>query len=144
MQNKKKLITLTPRMEQMISEIKDEMGYLSDGAVIQQAIIALHSKIFPAYTASPRKRAVEEETVTATESKLQRYYDLAKQLDGEVYDKNGETMVRYYTYIHKERYEQNLPLESLTPELLGMQYSPTKELVKKLQNDGKCKYPVIY
>ncbi len=149
MEIKKRTISFTDRMDEMIEEIKSAKGYISTSAVIHAAIIELHSKAFPAYANRPLakdepvadkiKRKQAEKDAKA-ELIRQEYLRIAEALGGRVVNENGNEYCIYYTYFSKRRYEQKVPLHMLSTDLIPIQYQPSREAVEKLQKDGKTEY----
>jgi hypothetical protein len=142
MKNKKITIALTPRVEEMLNHLMEVKGYMSKSAIIYQGIMTIYDKQFPSYVLSP-KLSPEETLKKKNEIEdLKEQQVLAKQeaicdlLEGTI--KNGEC--EYYTYSKKQRFQQSEAIENLSQDMVELQYSPSKEVVLKLQKDGKCDY----
>lgn len=145
--NKTKVITLTDEMQDKIAELKKELGYPSESMVIYSGITMLYQKTFPPHTQAQRgtpeqavqRKKKEAEARTAIEH--EKWVDIAKQLKGEISQKDGGVeIVKYFTYAGRKRYEQETPLHLMTVELVASQYSPDKKTVLGLQKDKKVDY----
>lgn len=135
---------------EMLATLQKQTNHTNETAVIIQAVSALYSKLNPAYKSpmenrnlSPEDKAAaavkfEEEKQTA---RIQKYLEIAKALDGEVYDAGaGEQRVSFYNYFENNRDKQDYALEELSMDLLNDQYLPSKEDVLRRQKEGKTKY----
>lgn len=142
----KKVLTFTPRMYEMVGEIEREKGYISFSAVIHQAIIDLHDSTFPKYAKkkeeSPRGRI--ERLKAEKEAKLdiarEGFIELLDALGGKIERVAGKEFAVYFTYTGRKRYEQKVPLEMLSTDIVKTQYQPSKEKVEQLQREGKVDY----
>lgn len=140
-----KLVTFTPKMAEMIDEIQEKKGYISFSAVIHQAVIELHKGYFPAYvqkdsSAIGKMKRKDEEKKAKIELHNESLIGICEELGGKIKDKNGTPICTYYTYSHKKRYEQSIPVEQLTEDLPKNQYSPSKAKVEQLQKAKKVDY----
>ena len=143
----RKMINLSPRLQEMVDEIRDKAGYTSDTAVVHQGIIELHSKIMgPVYARG--KAQTPEEKIDSQKAKRQAKQEEAEEqgaiicerLGGEVDVEDGSKVCRYYTYDGKKRYQQKMSLHLLTDQTLDKQYAPSKKKVLELQERGKTDY----
>ncbi len=141
-----KLIKFNDRLIEMVEELKLEKGYPSFSAVVVASIIDLHTKTFPSYARSPKKNETPEEQVNRLEegkkariNQLRKaQLEIAEKLGGTVSTETGGNEVcTYYTYTGKKRYQNKVSLSQLSPDLLNTQYSPSREVVEKLQKEGK-------
>lgn len=146
----RKYLAITKKLDDMVEEIRAEKGYKSFTAVIESAIIDFHGSVFKDYVMARKMQAAktpEEKADTqlrVQEIKKQReedvLMDIAKQLEGRVSGPAGDKRVKYFTYDKSNRYEQDVPLEMLTSELIEGQYFPDKETVLQRQVEGKVNY----
>jgi len=149
MQLERKSISFTERMLGMIDEIQDAKGYVSFSDVIHQSIVDMHSKTFPAYVQTKRdsspagivKRKDEMKKIKEEQVK-EEFLSISASLGGEIIVKGENEFCRYYTYTGKQRYLQEIPLNTLTSDLIKNQFYPNKEKVEKLQQEGKTEYEV--
>ena len=135
-------IGFTPRHREMIDEIMRSKGYPSIASVVQQGIIDLHSSIFKDYVMAKKNKGIDagDSALIAKTNDTDRFKGLASKLDGEVVEKNGSLYCLYYTYNRKNRYQQEVPLDTLNDTHVAKQYFPSKEDVMKLQKEGKVNY----
>lgn len=151
MANPQKLITFTERQIEMANEIMAELGYNSFSQVVQQALIDKYQRTFPNYIKSgakeepvDRAQRKEQEKVAKKDIVLEGYRDIARRLGGTLVtdDTGGNEACIYYTYTGKKRYEQRVPLNQLSEDLIKTQYQPNRAAVEKLQKEGKVDYQV--
>lgn len=147
--SKSRLIVFPEPIEDMVEEIIEKKGYPSFSAVVRQGIIELHSSYFPNYvkmksdnSARSKMERKAEEKKAKEDMEKERLLGICEQLGGEVVDKAGSPFCTYYTYNSKKRYEQSIPVEQLSEDLVKVQYSPSKEKVLKLQEEGKVDYEI--
>ena len=140
-------IGFTERHREMIEQIMDSKGYPSIASVVQQAIIEMHGSVFKDYVMAKKARAelpaiipgrVDGETKKSQQT--DKLMGLAHRLGGSVAEKNGVMMVKYFTYNRRNRYEQEVPLDTMSEQLIKKQYFPSEEDVKKLQEAKKVNY----
>ncbi len=151
MKLKSKLISITasPRLQEMVQDIKDRRGYSTTTQVFTQGVVELYTRLYPAYMAekksalTPKARA-REAVEEKEEKKLiaqEKLVDFCTELGGNVKtDGGGVKVCYYYNYANDKRYEQETPLEMLSEDLLKTQYEPSKTKVVQLQKDGKVDY----
>ena len=140
-------VGFTERHREMINQIMESKGYPSLTSVVQQAVVEMYENTFKDYVMAKKSRAEQpDEGKTASEIKKSNQTDklmaIAKQLDGEVTEKGGVLMVKYFTYNRKNRYEQETPLETMSEVMVEKQYFPSKEEVEKYQSEGNVNYTV--
>ena len=141
----KKLLTFTPRMAEMVEEIKGAKGYVSFSAVVHAAIIELYTKTFPNYMRplvkdeDPASRLRRKAAIKEARAELFRedQLEIVKELGGTVVEDGGKEYCAYFTYSGAKRFEQKIPLQFLTNELMKSQYQPSRERVERLQREGK-------
>lgn len=136
----RKSFVFDERVQEMVEFIQQEKGYGSETMVVTQAIIAMYDKIIgPAYAQrNPTKAKREADATMSANVKAQ---SICSALGGRIEeDKNGEKVCTFFTYTYKNRFEQSLPLDSLTDSLIPTQYEPDKETVKQLQANGEVNY----
>lgn len=139
-------IGFTPRHREMIEEIMLKLGYPSMASVVQQAVVAFHKDTFKDYVMAKRARGEQGEGLVAGEVKKSQqtdtFYAIAKKLKGEVVEKGGVLMCIYYTYDRRNRYKQEVPLESLSQMQVDKQFFPSKKEIEELQKAGKVNYKI--
>lgn len=143
----KKLITFTQRMIEMVEEIRVAKGYVSFSAVVHAAVVEMHTKTFPNYmrpmkeddpAARVRRKAMEKE---AREDMVrEEHLEVARQLGATIVTEGGKEFAVYYNYVQSKRYEQKVPIQLLSTDLLKAQYQPSREKVEQLQRDKKVDY----
>lgn len=144
----KKLITFSPRMVEMIQEIQDTKGYVSFSSIIHTAVVELHTHIFPNYlrplakdedpAKKIKRKAMEKEV--KKETARNEYLRLVEELKGQVVEESGKEFCLYFTYTGKKRFEQKIPLQMVSSDMVKTQYQPSKERVEQLQREGKVDY----
>lgn len=142
---KRQLISFPDRLAEMIAELKDERGYASTTSLVHSAIIDMHSRAFPNYMRKPttgadRLRANKDLAGAKLEEAEATFIGLSDLLGGKVIVEGGKKFCVYFTYTGKKRFEQKVPLELLSSDLVKTQYQPSKDKVLKLQKEGKCDY----
>jgi len=147
---KRKYVATTPRIDEMVAELQEEKGFKSFNEVVQWAIMEAHSKTFKDYVMvrklqagkTPEEKA--ETLIRVQEIKKQKEEDalmaIAMELNGIVSGPSGDKRVKYFTYDKSNRYEQEVPLEMMSPELVQAQYFPDKETILQRQKEGKVNY----
>jgi hypothetical protein len=144
----KKLITFTDRLVDMVQELENHKGFPSFSAVVHSAIIEMHSKTFPGYIRplakdeNPADRLKRKQRDNDVKKEMVRADMLAivEQLGGKVAVEAGKEFCVYFTYAGKKRFEQKVPIEMLSSDLVKTQYQPTREKVEQLQKEGKVDY----
>jgi hypothetical protein len=137
-------IGFTNRHREMIEEIMASKGYPSIASVVQQAVIEMHGNVFKDYVVAKKIRS---EVPHASEIKKTNDTDkmkgLCDKLGGKTVEKNGSLYCLYFTYNRKNRYQQEVPLDTLNQSHIDKQYFPSKEEIKVLQNEGKVNYETV-
>jgi len=137
---KKRLIQTNERIEEMIAELNEKNGYMSDSECIRQAIIAFHTKNFPNYVKETRQpQSAEErerkrierldaERVARMNMGIDRGKEICEKLGGEVVE-TGRNMYACvypeYAFLNKHEVdvrEQQIPLENLDEDNIINQY----------------------
>lgn len=146
----RKTLAFSERLIDMVQEIRELKGYPTFSSVIHQAIIELHSKHFPAYARvpkevrTPKEKAQEKVAIKTAQEQIARE-DLIKicnKLGGEIIGMEGdarEPVCRYFTYNFKNKYEQEVPIDQLSADLIKNQYHPSKQRVEDLMKTKKKK-----
>ena len=143
---KRKIISLPPRLEEMVNELKNEKGYPTDASVFHAGVIELHSRAFPNYMRKPaltgvdRLKASRDMKEARAEDAETGFIALLDHLGGKVVVEAGKKFAVYFNYTGKKRFEQKVPLEMLSSDLVKTQYQPSRAKVEKLQQEGKCDY----
>lgn len=137
-------VGFTERHREMISEIMAAKGYPSLASVVQQAVIEMHGSVFKDYVMAKKARTEQPAEAVGTKKSQQtdKLMNIANKLKGEVFEKGGVMMVKYFTYNRKNRYEQETPLDTMSEVMVEKQYFPSKAEVQKLQKEGKVNYQV--
>lgn len=153
--NKIRNFTSTPRMEDMIEELQERCGYNSFSALMQNAILDMHKKHFPAYKANststaypgmtPEKtgemkyKIAESKKEAELKAKMERKANICtNHLFGQVEkDNHGNQYCVYTNYYPKKEQdaEQRVPLEGIGIELADNLFIPTKRAVLKMRPD---------
>jgi len=141
-------VRFSNRTLEMIKQVQEELGYTTMTSVIQQAVIMFHTKTFPSYTLG-KKMSVDDKIdmkEKMAENKKKKEVEnmtlICDSLGGEVVDKGGIPFCVYHNYSNAKRYEQEIPLDMLTPDLVDRQYFPSKKKVEQLQKDKKVDYKI--
>lgn len=138
-------VGFTERHREMITEIMESKGYPSLASVVQQAIVELHGNIFKDYVMAKRARIDHPESGKVEQKKSQqtdKLMTIAKKLNGEVINKSGIMIVKYFTYSRRNRFLQETPLDTMSEVMVERQYFPSKDEVLKLQKEGKVNYKI--
>lgn len=136
---------------EVIKKLKKDNHYNSETAVIIEAVMSLNRKLNPGYVVSraetraktPEQKLDEEDE--RKRIKKQREEDaqmvIVNALEGRVsIGAGGGKVVKYYTYDRKNRYQQQLPIDMMSEDLIASQYFPTKEDVLARQAKGEVNY----
>ena len=144
----KKLITFTDRLVEMVQELENHKGFPSFSAVVHSAIIEMHSKTFPGYVRplakdeNPADRLKRKQRDNEVKKEMVRADALAvvEHLAGSVVVESGKEFCVYFTYAGRKRFEQKIPIEMLSTDLVKTQHQPSKDKVLQLQKEGKVDY----
>lgn len=146
----RKSIIITKKLSEMVDEIRKEKGYKSFVSVIELAIGELYSQVFKDYVMARNKQSAKtpeekaEASLKIQEIKKQKEEDIllaiAAKLDGRVSGPMGDRRVKYFTYDKSNRYEQEVPLEMMSEELIDAQYYPDQPTILRRQKEGKVNY----
>jgi hypothetical protein len=119
-------------------------------SLIIQAVTELDRKTNPAYkdVFQSKNLSTDEKVEQATKlseakksKKEEKFLEIAKALEAEVYeDTGGEKRVTYYTYFENYRDIQDIPLESLSVDMVNDQYLPSKDDILRRRKEGKTNY----
>lgn len=145
-ENYAKTISFTKRMKEMIEEIEQHRGFPTFTSVVHHAVIELYKKEFPGYLVkreeSPEERVERQEKEKDVKKKnvKKKLIKISDALGGKIINELGTEYCVYYTYNYAKRYEQKIPLNMLSTDLVASQYQPSKEAVEKLQVEGKTNY----
>jgi hypothetical protein len=165
-------ISLTGKNLENIATLQSELGFASLSETVRACINSMYTKTFPNYARpvnvpSPRAtgmslspEAVEEQKKEKAKAEAERKKNLKQQRDSDKLayciqiceqDLNGAVgddddgnpvMCSYFQYEGRRRYEQEIDIMSVTPELVQSQYLPNRDHVEKLQRDGHVDYDV--
>ena len=148
-------LSIAPRLQEMIEELKLKFGTTSDQETLRYAVSFAHSKSFPSYavaadtrparvqlTAKDRLTKAKEERKAKEDFAREEYLEILEELDGVIIEKEGRELATYYNYSHKTRYLQEVSLRLMSRDLLANQYFPSREKVEKLQKDRLVDYDV--
>lgn len=150
---KRHFVQFNERLEEMLAELVDKNGYVSDSECIRQAIIALHAKNFPNYVRekqanqSPEERErkrierLDGERLARLSIVKDNGTTLCEQLGGTVVETGKDMFAcvyNEYAYLNKHQVdvkEQKIPLENLTKDNVENQYRyATKEVIDAIIN----------
>ena len=123
----------------MISELRDETGEIDDGSIIRRAISEFYAKTFPNYVRTKGKPFTPDEEIARENAKIasrrrteeDRQRSLCEKLGGTVEAVGSGYVCKYKTFSLQGIYEQTLPLDHISEELIETQYHPDKETVLK-------------
>lgn len=143
---------LSDRLAEMIQQIKEDKGFLSEAEAIRHAIVVTHRKYFPSYSksapdiksAEDKEREKKERKEAKKRVKEKEYTRICEDvLGGEVIEKEGGKKVcKYFTYKLTDRFAKEVPIEMVREDLADTQYSPSKEKVQELIAKGKVNYEI--
>lgn len=142
----KKIIGFTPRLIDMAGELQLKKGFPSFTAVVQHALIDMHSREFRDYSAKRKQtdESAADAKLNLEEKKKERernkFLDISKRLDGVISLSGNTEMVEYYTYSKTQRFKQRMPLDHLTEEMVEKQYFPSRQAVEEARKAGKTDY----
>ena len=134
------VFTVESRIQEMVEKIKEKNGYSTFTQVWQQAMIEFHAREFKDYVQSKAKREptaeerVERETEVRDAKKKAREnekLEIVKKLGGRVIGTGDNKIVKWFTYWTKGKDEQEMPLTSLTAELVQNQFNGNMKTIKK-------------
>lgn len=108
-------VRLSDHQLEMLEEIKTGTGLTNTTEVIRFIIVEKHNKVNPPY----RRNKKNEE--------VSRVDEFAKELEGRVFEDNGETYCNFKVYEQTSKKvvhigELTLPLEDLTQDVVFAQY----------------------
>jgi len=147
--NTAKSINFNEKLVEMVDQIMQKKGYTTFTMVVHQAIIEMHGRVFKDYVMQRQDTSIE--AVHERKKKLkelkeqekeQKLLDIAEALGGEILEFPDGKYCKYYTYTGKARYPVEVPITALSADMIKTQYSPSKEKVMKLQEQGKVDYEV--
>jgi predicted DNA-binding protein len=133
-----------------VEKISEKLG-MTTSEIVKQAIRDMHANEFKDYivtrgesrTRTPEDRAKMQMDVAEAKRKAKEdaNLEIAKALDGRIeLGAGGGKVVKYFTYDKKNRYEQQLPLDMMSDDLIAAQYFPSKENVLERQAKGEVNY----
>jgi hypothetical protein len=144
---KDKIITvrISARACEMLDNLKEDTGALSESEIIRLAIHQLYLKHHKSYipttlVKSSTKAETPKEKLTQVQKIEKEQFDICYALEGEIVEKNGAKNCKYKTYelINPslvESYENQVPFSMLERHLIQTQYSPSKDECLKLINE---------
>lgn len=144
-----KTFSFTPEFIEILERVRVATKHTNNTATIIQAIMALDQKLNPLYkgailnrSLSPEEKAERQIRIEEAKenSKLEKLLEIARVLEGEVYEEGGEQRVQYYIYDGNYRDLQDIPLEMLHEGLVTEQYVPNKEDILRRRAEGKVNY----
>jgi len=136
-------IGFTPKHREMIEEIMASKGYPSLASVVQQAVIEMHGNVFKDYVMAKKMRAeVPSSSEIKKTNDTEKMKGLCDKLGGQCVEKNGSLYCLYFTYNRKNRYQQEVPIDTLNQTHVDKQYFPSKKDVEALQKEGTVNYEV--
>jgi hypothetical protein len=141
------IVKLSETLIASMDAAQELLGYSTRSSLIQSALVDYIGRI-ERRTATPlrsvesrdeqRDKYRDKKKHTREEELKKLFLDILEELGGTYNDDTG--YATYYTYSYKTRYEQVVPLNHLTRELITEQYQPSKEKVLQLQEQGKTDY----
>jgi len=118
--NRVRTFLSTPVTESKITALTGELGITSVGDVIRRSIDELYNAHFPTYKRQKPSKITEDDI----REKICQY-----DLEGEVIESNGKKLCVYHTHDRVKDYEQTVPIELVSSDLVDGQYIPNKEAV---------------
>ena len=143
----RKFLSITPRTDDMANEIMAERGHATFSELVRAAIERYHDEIvrtkFYRSKSVPKGTSPSGAKAAAEEAEERNQMLICDELGGNVRtNANGSKVCVYYTFVGKQRYEQELSLSMLDRMMLNNQYTPSKEAVERLQKEGKVDYEI--
>ncbi len=137
---------MTERRDEMVQEIMEDRGHRTFSEVVGAAIELYYDEVAKSKfyrmkgVKGPSSQAVERRKAEAEENvKLMICQDLKGKI---VKKEDGTKMCKYYTYVGRRRYEQEVSLNLLEEHMVASQYTPSRANVERLQEEGKVDYEV--
>jgi len=147
--NPNKVIKFTERLLEMVEEIKARKGFPTFTAVVHAALIEMYTRMNPDYKAtlrpeSPEDRVKRRKAEKDVKAEMVRSdsFEVVALLGGQIITEAGKEFCKYFTYSGKKRFEQKVPLNMLSNDLVITQFQPSREKVEILQKEGKVDYQV--
>lgn len=151
-ETKFKIITVRLNSQHInfVEKIGEKLG-MNTSEIVKQAIREMHANEFKDYVVgrvagssrTPEDRASRQLATKEAKRKIEEdgYLAIAEQLDGRVETgAGGGKVVKWFMYDKKNRYEQQLPLDMMSEDLVTAQYFPSKEDVLERQAKGEVNY----
>lgn len=134
-----------------IQQIKENRGANTATAIVIQAIDEYHKKTFkdyviarmPTMPKTPEDKAETQMRITEIkrEKREAKQMEIVEKLEGTIIDDGaGNKYCHWYIYDKNTRYQQQLPLEQLTDDLIDSQYHPSRAEVEKRRLNGTTTY----
>jgi hypothetical protein len=141
---KRRTFLSSTRMEEMIKELQDKTGTRNVSAIIQRAIHEFHNSEFPAYArrnSTPEDQG--ERAVARKEARRQAERDgqemICLSLGGEIVSTGSGAVCRYKTFSKFGEFDQELPVDHLSEDLITQQFFPDRMTIENLVAEGKLK-----
>lgn len=137
MSKKAFFIRADDRVQEMVEQIKEKNGYTSYTQVWLQAMVEFYNRNFKDYLApKPRTKQTPEERAQYLQEMEKAKIDIARNKKLDILERLGGTliandMVQWYTYYATGKDIQQLPLMSLTEDLINNQFQGNIEKIKK-------------
>lgn len=144
-----KTFSFEPDFVELLERLMKQKYCTSMTSLIIQAVTDLDRKTNPAYkdVFQSKNLSTDEKVEQATKlseakksKKEEKFLEIAKALEADVYEENDEKRVTYYTYFENYRDIQDIPLESLTVDMINDQYLPSKDDILRRRKEGKTNY----
>lgn len=137
--------TAGDRMQEMIEELMEYRGYRTLTALVTQGLVEMYREMgrdsFYVNKAKGAPTRKKDEPVAGLSKGEKKQLKICEELGGTVgVDGSGVKVCTFYTYTHKSRYEQNVPLDQLDEELVKNQYFPSRERVEEYQKKKQTDY----
>lgn len=145
-------ISMSHRVLEQLFDLIESQGHTSVSGAISSCVMAAHKREFPAYRQQLMAQQQQDqsgEPVKKLTARQQLEHDTrqkclayAEALHAEVVIVGGVECARYYTYHMRDRFDNTIPLLSLTDSVVDSQYFPSRVKVESFQKSGSCNYDV--
>jgi len=136
--SKRVVFNAEDKIQVMVDEIRNEYGYATNTQVWVQAMIDFHASKFKDYlrAKSPKQKQTPEEKAQFMQDVAQARVNIARNKKIALMERLGGTlldddMVQWYTYWASGKDLQQLPLMSLSEDLVNNQFQGDKAKIKK-------------
>lgn len=136
-------LRISPRMEEMLSELIERTGMVTNSEIVRQAISEMHQRVTQGGVILKTTRPGADRAflsgrpraMTKEEKEHQEQIAVCNALKGTLTPDGTGCVFTMYEKVNPklvEKHEQELPLSHLTPETLRTQYKPSKTECMKI------------